>query len=70
MSTVAQRPAKLPARAQHRVAVWLLGAVLVAVIATTLALALIGSGAEQNDRGVEASQPAPQGPTTFGGARP
>jgi hypothetical protein len=49
---------------------WLLGAVLVAAVAITLALSLIGSGSQQTDRAVDAPQAAPEAPTPFGGAHP
>ena len=42
MPTIAHRPFRLPGRTPHRLTMWLLGAVLVAVVATTLALSLIG----------------------------
>jgi hypothetical protein len=49
---------------------WLLGAVLVAAVAITLALSLIGSGDQQTAPGVDAPRAAPQEPTQWGGARP
>jgi type II secretory pathway component PulL len=70
MQTVAHRTPKLPAWAHRRVAIWLLGAVLVAAVATTLALALIGSGDQQADPGAGAAQPAAQQGTPLGGALP
>jgi hypothetical protein len=69
MPTIAHRPVRLPTRAQHRLTLWLLGAVLVAAVALTLALSLAGSGGQQTDRGVDAPQAAPA-PTPFGGAQP
>jgi hypothetical protein len=66
MQTVAHRPPRPPAWAHHRVTIWLLGAVLVAAVATTLALALIGSDDPQADRGVGATQQA----APLGGALP
>jgi hypothetical protein len=70
MPTIAHRPLRLPGRAPHRLTMWLLGAVLVAVVATTLALSLIGSAGQQTDRSVNPEQAAPQAPTPFGGAHP
>jgi hypothetical protein len=70
MPTVAHRPLRLPGRASHSLTMWLLAAVLVAVVATTLALSLIGSGDQQTDRSVNAERAAPQAPTPFGGAHP
>jgi predicted outer membrane lipoprotein len=73
MSTLAHRPSKLRAPVQSRLAMWLLGAVLVAAVAITLALSLGGSGDQQTDRGADAGQAAPQAPqapTPLGGARP
>ncbi len=70
MQTVASRAPRLPGWAHNRVTMWLLGAVLVAAVATTLALALIGSGDRQADPGAGASQPAAQEATPLGGALP
>jgi predicted outer membrane lipoprotein len=70
MPTIAHRPFGLPGRAPHRLTTWLLGALLVAAVATALALSLIGSGSEQTDQPVNSQQAAPQGPTPFGGAHP
>jgi hypothetical protein len=64
MPTVAHRPS---------LTMWLLGAVLVAAIALTLALSLGGSGGQPADRGTDTPQAAPheapQGPTPAGGHR-
>jgi len=49
---------------------WLLSAVLVAAVASVLAVSLIGSGGQQTDRGIEGPQAAPEAPTPFGGAHP
>jgi len=49
---------------------WLLAAVLVAAVAITLAVSLIGSDSQQTDLPVNAEQAAPQSPTPFGGAHP
>ncbi len=68
MPTVAHHPLRLPSRAPHRLTVWLLGAVLVAAVATALAVSLIGSGGQQVDQPVKEQQAAPQTPTPFGGA--
>lgn len=70
MATVSHRFPRLAARAYRGVRIWLLGAVLVAAVASTLALALIGSGDPQTDRGVEAAQPSQQAPVPLGGPRP
>jgi hypothetical protein len=70
MPTIAHRPFRLPGRTPHRLTMWLLGAVLVAVVAITLALSLIGSSDQQTPAGVDAPQAAPQEPTQWGGARP
>ena len=70
MPTVAHHPLRLPSRAPHRLTVWMLGAVLVAAVAATLALTLIGSGGQQTDQPVNSQQAAPQAPTPFGGAHP
>ena len=70
MPTIAHRPFRLPSRGAHRLTLWLLGAVLVAVVATTLALSLVGSGGEQTQAPVSEQQAAPQAPTPFGGAHP
>jgi hypothetical protein len=70
MPTIAHRPFRLPGRTPHRLTMWLLGAVLVAAVATTLALSLIGSGGQQTDQPVNSQQAAPQAPTPFGGAHP
>ncbi len=69
MPTIAHRPFRLPGRTLPRRTMWLLGAVLVAAVAATLALALIGSG-QQTDQPVNSQQAAPQAPTPFGGAHP
>ena len=70
MPTIAHRPFGLPGRRPHRLAMWLLGAVLVAAVALTLALSLGGSADQQAAPSGDASQAAPQAPTPFGGARP
>ena len=41
MPTVAHRPFRLPGRTPHRLTMWLLGAVLVAAVATTIALSAV-----------------------------
>ena len=70
MPTVAHRPLRLPGRTSHRLTMWLLGAVLVAAVAITLALSLTGSGDQQTTPSVDAPQAAPEPPTQWGGARP
>lgn len=69
MPTIAHRPFRVPGRTPHRLTIWLLGAVLVAAVAITLALSLIGSG-DQQTASAGAAQAAPQEPTQWGGARP
>ena len=70
MPTIAHRPSQLLGRAPHRLTMWILGAILVAVVATTLALSLSGGGSGQTDRSADAPQAAPQPATQWGGARP
>jgi hypothetical protein len=70
MPTIAHRPFGLPGRTPHRLTMWLLGAVLVAAVAITLALSLTGSGNQQTAPSADAPEAAPQGPTQWGGARP
>jgi hypothetical protein len=70
MPTIAHRPFRVPGRTPHRLTMWLLGAVLMAAVATTLALSLIGSDGQQASQPVNAQQAAPQSPTPFGGAHP
>jgi hypothetical protein len=70
MPTSAHRPSQLLGRAPHRLTMWILGAILVAVVATVLVLSLTGSDAVQTDPSADAPQAAPQPPTQWGGARP
>jgi hypothetical protein len=70
MPTIAHRPFRLPGRTPHRLTMWLLGAILVAAVAITLALSLIGSGDQQTVPSADAPQAAPQAPTPFSGAHP
>ena len=70
MPTIAPRPLELPGRTPHRLTMWLLGAVLVAAVAITLALSLTGSGEQQTAPSADARQAAPEAPTPWGGARP
>jgi hypothetical protein len=70
MQTVAHRAPRLPGWADHRIAIWLLGAVAVAAVATTLALAFIGSGDQRADPGAGAAQSAAQEAPPLGGPRP
>jgi hypothetical protein len=70
MQTVAHRAPRLPRWAHNRVTIWLLGAVLVAAVATILALSVLGSDDTQADRGGGASQPSQQAPAPIGGPRP
>jgi hypothetical protein len=69
MPTVAHRPSQLLGRAPNRLTMWILGAILVAVVATTLALSLTGSEPGQTNPSADAPQAAPQPPTQWGGAR-
>jgi hypothetical protein len=68
MQTLVDRPSRLLGRAPHRLTLWLLGAVLVAIVAAALAVSLIGSGDQQTAPSTNAAQAAPQAPTPFGGA--
>jgi hypothetical protein len=70
MPTIANRPLRLPGRTPHRLTTWILGAVLVAAVAVTLAVSLIGSGDQQTVPSADAPQAAPQAPTEWGGVRP
>jgi hypothetical protein len=70
MPTIAHRITRLPGQAQHRLTMWLLGAVLLAAVAIALALALDGPGAQQPDRAAEEASPPAQEPTQWGGTRP
>jgi hypothetical protein len=70
MQTVAHRAPRLPHWAHNRVTIWLLGAVLVAAVATILVLSLVGSDDTQADPSGGASQPSQQAPTPIGGPRP
>src|SRR4051794_19889256 len=56
MQTLAHRPSRFLGRAPRRLTIWLLAAVLVAAVATPLALSLSGSGGQQADRSAEARQ--------------
>jgi hypothetical protein len=62
MPTIALRPSRLVGE-PHRLAKWLVAAILVAVVATTLAVSLIGSGDERADPSAGATQAAPEVPT-------
>jgi hypothetical protein len=70
MPTIAHRPSQLLGRAPHRLTMWVLGAILVAVVATALVLSLTGSDPVQTDPSADAPQAAPQPPTQWGGSRP
>ena len=78
MPTIALRPSRLVGQAPNKVTKWLVAAILVAVVATTLALSLIGSGDEQTAPSVGATQAAPADPANpvpsasppLGGPRP
>jgi hypothetical protein len=77
MPTIALRPSRLVGQ-PHRVTKWLVAAILVAVVAATLALSLSGSGDEQTVPSAGATQAAPAGPADpvpsasppLGGPRP
>ena len=70
MPTIAHRPMRLPGPAPDKLTMWLLGAVLVAAVAITLALSLTGSGGQQTDASGDAPAATPQAPMPFGGAHP
>ena len=70
MQTVAHNAARLPRWAHNGLTIWLLGAVLVAAVATILVLSLVGSDDSQADRGGGAPQPSQQAPVPIGGPRP
>jgi hypothetical protein len=68
MPTIAHRPSQILGRAPHRLTMWILGAILVALVATALALSLSASGGQQAAPSADAPQAAPEAPTPFGGA--
>ena len=78
MPTVAHRTSRLVGQAPRQLTTWLVAAILVAVVATTLALSLIGFGDEQTVPSAGASQAAPADPAEpvppasppLGGPRP
>jgi hypothetical protein len=78
MPTIALRPSRLVGQAPHKLTKWLAAAILVAVVATALALSLTGSGEKQANPGTGAPQAAPADPTDpipsasppLGGPRP
>lgn len=70
MQTVAHRAPRLPHWAHNGVTIWLLGAVVLAVVATILVLSFVGSDDPQADRSGGASQPSQQTPAPIGGPRP
>jgi hypothetical protein len=70
MPTIAHSPFRFSSRTHQRLTMWILGAVLVAVVATALALSLTGSGGGQTDLGSDAPPAAPQAQTPLGKALP
>ena len=66
MPTIAHSPFRFSSRTPQRLTMWILGAILVAVVAATLAVALIGSGGSPADPGAD----APQAQAPLGGALP
>ena len=78
MPTIAHRPSRLVGQAPQTLTKWLVAAILVAVVATTLALTLIASGDQPSDPSAGATQAAPADPTVpvpsasppLGGPRP
>jgi hypothetical protein len=70
MPSIAHRPPRLMRRAPQRLTMWLVGALLVAAVAATLALSLSGGGSGPTDRSADAPPAAQQPPTQWGGARP
>jgi len=68
MPTIAHGPSQVLGRASHRLTIWIVGAILVAVVATALALSLSASGVQQTGPSADSPQAAPQAPTPFGGA--
>jgi hypothetical protein len=78
MPTIAHRPSRLVGQTPQKLTMWLVAAILVAVVATTFALSLIGSGDQQADPSAGATQAAPAAPKVpvpstsppLGGARP
>jgi len=70
MQTVAHNATRLPRWTHNGLTIWLLGAVLVAAVATILVLSLVGSDDSQADRGGGAPQPSQQAPVPIGGPRP
>ena len=63
MPTVAHRPSRLVGQAPQTLTKWLVAAILVAVVATALALSLIGSSDQQAGSNAGAAQAAPEIPT-------
>jgi hypothetical protein len=70
MPTIAQLPSRVSSLTSQRLTMWILGAILVAVVATTLAVSLIGSGGSPVGPSADAPQGAPQAQTPLGGALP
>ena len=78
MPSIALRPSRLVGEAPHKLAKWLVAAILVAIVATTLALSLTGSTDQQTAPSGGATQAAPADPANpvpsasppLGGPRP
>jgi len=70
MQTATHVPARLFSRTPRSLTIWVLGAVLVAAVAITLALSLSGSGGQPTDPGADSPQPAAQSAPPLGGPRP
>jgi hypothetical protein len=66
MQTLVHRPARFLGRAPQRLTMWLLGAVLVALVAATLALSLGGSGPQRTDPSADGPHGAPQAQAPLG----
>jgi hypothetical protein len=78
MPTIAHRPSRPVGQAPQKLAKWLVAAILVAIVATTLALSLTGSTDQQSAPSTGATHAAPADPTDpvpstsppLGGPRP
>ena len=60
MPTVAHRPARLVGQAPRQLTIWLVAAILVAAVATTLALSLVGFDDQQTAPAADATPSAPR----------
>ena len=70
MPTIAHSPFRFSSRTHQSLTKWILGAILVAVVAAALAVALIGSGGSPVDPSGDAPQGAPEAQAPLGGALP